>query len=60
MFCITNAYTHHCRIANSAGRERVETRTPAAQGATGKPPNTEAARQGEAPEVQPRGSALPP
>ena len=40
--------------------EREETRTPAAQGATSKPSNTEATRQGEAPEAQPRGSALPP
>jgi O-antigen ligase len=39
--------------------ERGEMPTPA-QGATGKPLNTEATRQGEAPEVQPRGSALPP
>jgi hypothetical protein len=40
--------------------EREENLTPAAQDKVSNPPNTEATRQGEAPEVQPRGSALPP
>jgi O-antigen ligase len=40
--------------------EREENLPPAAQAETSNPPNTEATRQGEAPEVQPRGSALPP
>jgi hypothetical protein len=33
---------------------------PAAQGGASETPNTEMTRQGEAPEAQPRGSALPP
>jgi hypothetical protein len=40
--------------------ENEEQLTPAAQDEASKPPNTQATRQGEASEVQPRGSALPP
>ncbi|MDR0712505.1 MAG: O-antigen ligase family protein [Prevotellaceae bacterium] len=40
--------------------EREENLTPAAQNEASKPPNTQPTRQGEAPAVQPRGSALPP
>jgi hypothetical protein len=40
--------------------EAEETLSPAAQEKVSNPPNTEATRQGEAPEGQPRGSALPP
>jgi hypothetical protein len=40
--------------------EREENLTPTAQGGVSKTPNTETTRQGEAPEAQPRGSALPP
>jgi hypothetical protein len=40
--------------------ETEEPLTPAAQDETSKPTTTQPTRQGEAPEVQPRGSALPP